>query len=73
LDALELALEGPRIGESVAVNDLHCAKLSQNIACQPDIAVAPAADAPEQLVLRDVGRGRSDTVVGGRRPWRCGR
>ena len=73
LDALEFALEGPGIDESIAVNDLHRTALAQDIAREPDIAITPAANAPEQFV---VGDGRCtrpwNGVVPGQRTGRCG-
>src|SRR5206468_1813822 len=55
LDPIELALEGPRMFEGGAINDLHRAIRAHDIARQPDFAVAALANAPDQFVIADFG------------------
>jgi hypothetical protein len=52
-DALELALEGPIVLKGSTVDNLHRAKRAGDAACEPNFAVRPATDAPEQVVVRN--------------------
>jgi len=47
LDALKLPLEGPGIGETTPVDNLHRAALTEHIACEPHFAVTAVADQPD--------------------------
>jgi hypothetical protein len=55
LNAIELALEGPGVFERSAIHDLHGAVRVHDIARQPDFAITALANAPDQLVIADVG------------------
>ena len=51
LDAIELTLVGTGIGEAIAEDDLHRAPGADGGAGEPDIAIAAAANAPDQFVI----------------------
>src|SRR5437867_1692102 len=53
LDAFKLPLVRPGIREGLAIHHLHCAERPHDVARQPHFAIGPAADAAEQLVVRD--------------------
>jgi hypothetical protein len=53
LDALELALERLAVLEHIAPDDFNRAQSSQAIPRQPDLAVATAANQPEQFMIGD--------------------
>ena len=66
-NARPFPLEGPVVREGLAIDDLDGAIHAQGVARQPHGAVAAAADAAQQLVVRD-GRRRSDlglALIGG--------
>src|SRR6266542_3828450 len=50
-DAFKLAFVRPLVLEAVAIHDLHRAEFAEDIARQPDVAVAAAPDAAEQFVI----------------------
>ena len=53
LDASKFAFEGSVILETPPVNDFSGAVRSDRASGQPDFAVAPRADAADQLMVRD--------------------
>ena len=57
LDAGELALEGPVVIESAAADDLHRAPSAEDVAGEPDFAVAALADAADERVIGNRKRG----------------
>src|SRR5580704_2060461 len=65
LDPLEFALEGTLIVECVPPHDFGRAENTGGPAArQPDFAVRPAADAPQQFVIRDnLPDGQSGTGI----------
>src|SRR5213083_59594 len=52
-DAFEFAVERPVVREIATINDLYRAMFAENISRQPDLAIAAAADAAEELVVRN--------------------